>query len=389
MTHVPLIVALILAAAPPASPLGDDEYPMADPAPEPATPDAPKKAKKLTFKYRLRVIAGARLTDRGTGVDADGGPIGLPQRAGSIQLRQARARFDAKYRDILRVRLSLEASDFVKSAKAGRVLRDAWTNVKIRPGFQIRAGNFKRPYSRIELRGMSKLAFIGRGLFNDYAVEDLGYGDRAVGAGMWGAVDLERPGAHAFSWAVTASNAALSGAPNGVDLHARLTWDPVHWLSFGGAGAFKSVQDPLANEAVCRSKWTRGAECRRRVFGGGIDLAVTIKGLYASAEANLAQDWRGADDSPWILGALAHASYDLQVGSNVRLQPVVVGEFIDTNLSYAETEAIRAVAGFNVLWKKRLRIMPQASWVIPLPPVTAYNSFVPRRIYGVWLAVQI
>jgi hypothetical protein len=116
---------------------------------------------------------------------------------------------------------------------------------------------------------------------------------------------------------------------------------------------------------------------------------LNIAGLYASVEVNLAQDWLYADESPWMLGALGYASYELEVGPRTRLQPVLFGEFVDSNMSYGESEAVRAGAGFNVLWTKHLRIMPQVEFVQPLDPVTPFNRFVARQVYGLWIAVQL
>jgi hypothetical protein len=275
------------------------------------------------------------------------------------------------------------------SPQPGKVLRNAWVNVAIRPMFQIKVGHFKRPYSRLELRNFSDIPFLGRGLYNDLAVESLRWGDRAVGVSLWGKIAPERRGLHGLRWQISATNHAVSGAAHGVDVHARLTYDPVRWLSLGAGGAFKRVQDPLADEGACRASWKRDASCRRNVFAGSGDLAITVQRFYMGFETNLAQDWLYAESSPWILGALGYASYDIPVGSRTRLQPVLFGEYIDTNLSYSQSEAARAGGAFNVLWTKRLRIIPQVEFVIPLRPVTAFNRFVARQVYGLWIAVQL
>jgi hypothetical protein len=360
------------------------------PKPEPAKVDKPEKPKK---KYDVdvdaRVVVGARLISEQPVVDSMGMPVGDPVRKGSLDLRQARVGVDARYTDVLRARLTLDLADLLDSPKPGKVLRNAWLNVRAHELFQIRAGHFKRPFSRLEMRGFSSIPFIGRGLFNSLAVEDLGWGDRAVGVQLWGETQPERPGFDRLRWYVSVTNNALSGAPHGVDAHARLVYDPIHWLSIGVNGAFKNVQDPLADEAACRSTWKRGPDCRRNVFAAGGDLAFNIEEFYGSVEVNLAQDWLYADFSPWVLGALGYASYDIEVGKRTHLQPVLFGEYVDSNMSFAESEAIRAGGAFNVLWTKHLRIIPQIEFVKPLPPVTSFNRFTTRQVYGVWLAVQL
>src|SRR6185436_4230592 len=115
-------------------------------------------------------------------------------RKGQLNLRQARVGVDARYKDILQARLTLDLADLLETPKPGKVIRNAWANIRIHSLFQIRAGNFKRPFSRLEMRGFSSIPFIGRGLFNGLAIEDLGWGTRAVGAQVWGEIEPGRPG---------------------------------------------------------------------------------------------------------------------------------------------------------------------------------------------------
>jgi hypothetical protein len=358
-------------------------------SPDPKEAKKAKKKKDYDVDVDARVVAGGRLVSEEPAVDSMGMPIGVPVRRGSLALRQARVGVDARYKDILRARLTIDLADLLDKPKPGEVLRNAWANVRVRDFFQIRAGHFKRPYSRLEMRGFSSIPFIGRGLFNGLAIEDLGWGDRAVGVQLWGDIEPVRPGLDRLRWFVSVTNNALSGAPHGVDAHARLVYDPLPWLSLGVDGAFKNIQDPLADEVACRSTWKRGPDCRRNVFAAGGDVAFNVEDFYGSVEVNLAQDWLYAEFSPWILGALGYASYDIEVGKRTRLQPVLFGEYVDSNMTYGESEAIRAGGAFNVLWTKHLRIIPQIEFVKPLPPVTSFNRFVTRQIYGLWIAVQL
>ncbi|MCA9694911.1 MAG: hypothetical protein KC636_35360 [Myxococcales bacterium] len=351
--------------------------------------DKKKKDKKTKTKLGARVVAGVRMKQDAAAVDSEGEVVGEVDKRAELQLRQARVKFMVEYRKVLTVRVSADFADLLGSPDPGEVVRDAWGNIEIHPAFQIKVGNFKRPYSRFELRGVSKIPVVGRGLYNSYAVENLSWGDRAVGASFWGEVEPERRGLQALGWAVMVSNDAIAGAPPGVDVHARVNYEPTPWLAIDAGGAFKYVQDPLANETACRTEWTRAPGCRRSVFGATASLKFRVAGLYASVETNLAQDWLFADTSPWMLGALAYATYDFEVAKRTRLQPVVFGEFVDANLSFAQSEAVRAVAGLNVLWTKHLRVMPQVEWVKPLPPVTAFNPFAERWSIGLWVSVQL
>ena len=350
-----------------------------------------KKKKKLEVKVRARVVAGIGARNEASPVDDTGAPVGLPSRDFLLELRQARARIDVKYKKVLRVRISADFADLLGSPDPGEVIRDGWGNIKILPEFQIKVGNFKRPYSRLELRGVSKLPFVGRGMFNSLAIEDLGWGDRATGMALWGKHEPEKRGLHELGWVVSLSNNVIAGAPKGVDVHARLTYDPLEWMSVGVNGAFKYVEDSLADGVACQSEWIRADECRREVFAGGLDLEVKTDRLYATTELNLAQDWLFADSSPWMLSALGYVSYDFVLGKRerTRLQPMVLGEYIDHNLDFALSEALRGVVGLNVLWTKYLRILPQVQVEWPLSPWTSFNRLTRRWRAGVWVSVQL
>ena len=92
-----------------------------------------------------------------------------------------------------------------------------------------------------------------------------------------------------------------------------------------------------------------------------------------------------------MVGALAYLSYDIVVGAKqrTRLQPTLLAEYVDTNLTFAQSEAVRAVAGFNVLWTKHLRVLPQFQYVQPLGLWTSFNRFVRGWVAGVWVSVQL
>ncbi|PRQ05877.1 Phosphate-selective porin O and P [Enhygromyxa salina] len=348
-------------------------------ASEKAAQEAKDEAKKkkragVDLRVKARVIAGLRGRVRTPSADQS-------QEASSkteLQLRQARLGVRLRYKKIAEVEISAEFSDFLGNLEPGEVLRDAYANVRVHKAFQITVGQFKRPYSGLELRGSSKLPMISRGLFNSIATEDLTWGDRAMAGMIWGSYKPKRPGLHKLEWYLSASNNAIADAPEGVDVHARLVYEPLNSLSFAASGAYKHVTDALDQE--------------RDVYGANLDMTVDSRGFYASVEADLAQDWTFGTDpaiSPWVLGALAYSSYDLELGKNFVLQPAFAFEYLDANLTYEESEAFRALANLNLKWSQYVMVRAQIEYIYPLPPVTAFNPFVETQIYGLWLQVQI
>jgi hypothetical protein len=71
------------------------------------------------------------------------------------------------------------------------------------------------------------------------------------------------------------------------------------------------------------------------------------------------------------------------------LQPVVFGEWVDADIRYNESEAVRVVAGLNLLWRKYLRVLPQVELVRPVSPVGAGTPWVESETYYIMLSVHM
>ena len=344
---------------------------------KPERSEKPKKPKKaLDIDWKGRVVGGYRL--RLTDPSAEQSET--PDEDHALQLRQARTNLYGRYEDVLRIKVSADFADLLGKPAAGYVLRDAWANVRIRDAFQVKIGEFKRPYSALELRAVSKIPMVSRGLFNSAAIEDLYWAERGAGLMLWGKYDAKRPGLDRLDWYVSATQDATSGAPEGVDVHARVTYAPIEMLRVGASGAFKYVEDYGAN-------W-------RHAFAGNVDVTFKYEGLRIALEADLAQDWSyqepdGELISPNMVGLLGYLSYDLELPKRFVLQPAASFEFVDTNMLYQESEAMRVVGNLNLRWTDHLMLRPQVEYIRPFSPVTDNNLFVESQIYGLWLQVQL
>ncbi len=79
--------------------------------------------------------------------------------ADTFVLRRARFGFQGNYGSHFDFALLADAN-----ATSGAVVRDVYLNVRIRPEFQIQAGQFKEPFSQETLIGATNLDFVERGL---------------------------------------------------------------------------------------------------------------------------------------------------------------------------------------------------------------------------------
>jgi hypothetical protein len=258
-------------------------------------------------------------------------------------------------------------------------VRDAFVNYRVRDSVQLRLGRFKRPFSRLELRSRGKLPFRERGLFNDLVLTESGFAGRAIGAMVWG-----KPSANVrYSLAAANPNAIGSGI-EGVDVVARIVYDPVQWLSLG---------------LNALHKWTeRFADGPNlSLHAVGVDARADFGDLTITLEADAAQNpnpplvAEAPDDArtPWAIGVIAYADYTFKLSKKWTLGPVVVLEWMDTDTEYEKDERVRTVGGLSWNYKKNLlRIMPQVEITRPLGGADVRGE-VARETYYVLVSTEI
>lgn len=330
------------------------------PNPDTAVPDPVLGARvgELSLEFGGRLMTGWEYADE----RPRNGQPGEDLTEFGFFLRKAIFKVDAEWRERLRMQLDFDVSK-------NDPLRDAWANYRFTRWFQVRAGLQKRPFSRLELRGASKLPVRERGLGNDLIVSDMGYGERSIGLKLWG---KHKP--TALDWALSVSNPP----PNqpGVDLNARLAWSPVKGIEVGTSAAHKIIEnvrtieeDFIAGQAV------------------GLDVRLKTERLYVLLDAILAEDLRFAE-RPSAGSLSGYASYDIELSDDWALQPVLFGEWADTDLGFRESEAVRMIAGVNALWLgNAMRIMPQVEVIHPLQPA-ADTVWIAQEKYYVMLAIE-
>jgi hypothetical protein len=92
---------------------------------------------------------------------------------------------------------------------------------------------------------------------------------------------------------------------------------------------------------------------------------------------------------PFALGVNGYATYDIDLGKRAALQPMLAGEWVDTDLDLGEDEALRGVGGLNLLlFDGAYRVMPQVEIVRPLGEVSA-RSHVKRETYYILLTAEL
>jgi hypothetical protein len=287
-----------------------------------------------------------------------------------------------------RVELTIEANKQLEATFSAELtddpsVRDAYVNVRLKRAFQLRAGQFKRPISRIENTGMGKLPLRNRGLFNDLLIEDAQWGDRAVGLMLWGNLK-----AASVKWYAGAFNSASSinvsalEQIRGADFLGRIEYEPTEWLSFGVNGGHKDTE-PYVN----------GPNRGLVAFGG--DARVRVSGLNLVLESMAAQNPApplprpAGERAPFAAVVLGYATYDFALTDGLSLQPTLAGEWLDTDIEFSQDEVLRTVLGINLLaFDGALRLMPQVEIIRPLHHVGA-RSHVKSETYYLVLVAEL
>jgi hypothetical protein len=363
--------------APPPTPIAEEPTVVADastiaaPPVDDADSDRPAESVYPIFEPRARLIVGAQKLR----VHPEGPQVAEDNRQ-PFFLQQARLALNIEANDML-------SGSFSAELDAKPSIRDAYVNVKLARKFQIMAGHFKRPMSRIELTSTGRLPFRDRGLFNQFILRDQDWGNRSLGLMLWG----KFKSAH-LSWYAAVMNASDtidvsdSELIRGVDTLGRVEYEPTDWLSIALNGGYKRTE-----------LYADGPNLNMFAFGG--DLRVHVDGLRVVLESIAAQNAfppspPPADGrTPFAANAMAYATYDIGLGHHVIMQPTLVGEWYDSDTEYSGDQTLRGVLGLNFLFfDQRYRVLPQIEIVRPIGDDPQRNLVKAERYY-VLLSVQL
>ncbi|HKU44696.1 MAG TPA: porin [Polyangiales bacterium] len=351
-SEVPAAPASVPAPAVPPPP------PAAEPPP-PEAAEAEDDAKWPKLEFHARVMTGVEVERE----HPKGNQPPEEETQAGLFLEQAVVEAEV----LISKRLELELGFNLANA----TVRDAFVNYRVDDALQLRIGRFKRPFSRVELRSRGKLPFRDRGLFNSL-LDDSGYVGRTLAGMVWG-----KPLPQLRYFVAGASPAPLGADIEGLDLVARVAYDPNQWLSIGVNGLHKWSERSADGEAL-------------RVSAVGADAKLDVGALSISLEVDAAQnpdpppvaDESASSRTPWALGVLGYGDYTWQLSKKWTIAVVGVLEWMDSDTEYEKDERIRAVAGLSWNFKKNaLRIMPQVELTRPLGEADARGEVASETYY--------
>jgi hypothetical protein len=297
------------------------------------------------------------------------------QKEYGFTLRQVRLRLKGDVDELFRVNVSFELSDALEPDRGAAYeqppyLRTATLEYRPSRRLHVQVGRFKRPFSGLERESTSDLPIVRRGLFNDLAIEDNQWGDRAIGVMASG-----RSKAPELHWYLSLTNPSWSPSlpTEGVDVTGRVEWTIVKGLVVAANASYKRItigDDELDDFA----------------YGGDVSLKLGDASLLLESNDVALPFETGR---PRGRGVLLLFDYELPLGPSLALQPAVFAEYADANTEVSQNESLRLAFALNLLALSGFRIMPQVDIVRSLGDTSAANPWLESETLSLIFSLEL
>jgi hypothetical protein len=311
-------------------------------------PEKKKKKKKVEVKTRVHIRWQMESVDESDDIE------------NRFLVRRARLKLIWKPEKWLTAKL--QVGEFHDVEFGASMLKDAYVHLSPSRYLELRVGQFKKPFSGLELRSSGKLRVAERGEGNSVIIEDLLYGGRDLGVQLSGrlvrSVKLDY-----IVGLFNGTGPDLRELGNAKDIVARMMTRPLEWFEAGVNGSFKFFDDDARKEDDETFSWAAGADAVFRVAGARLHLEGIIARdqLYQPRYAHL--DWEFPwSEMPLMVSGLAILSYRYRFDTSWRLavEPVFKMEIFDPNSDFMDDHVIIYNPGFNAYFGMYLRMMLHA-----------------------------
>lgn len=289
-----------------------------------------------------------------TSVDASALPLGVDEPASSVfELRRIRFGTELDYEGWLSGKIEL---DLAYSAR----LADAFVDVAFSEAVALRAGQFKRPFSRIELTSSTRTLTIERGV-RIRGLEDVGaipgeeyflldegmYAGRDVGAEIHGAA-----GGFGYAAGIFSGEGANRREERGSKAYAaRATYRPIAPLEVGMAWTRQPTGplDPLEGE-IEGTAWSVDAEWGR----------FRAPGLHVLGEVVIGDDplvMAGGEPAAMVGAQVVAGWFMAREGRVEGVEPVFRASYGDPDTDAGGDHGVLVTPGLNLYFTGRNRLM--------------------------------
>jgi hypothetical protein len=276
----------------------------------------------------------------------------------SLRIRRARARLDWRPNNRVTGRVLVGAERVDESPSS--LLRDAFFDISPRRRLTLRAGQFKKPFSGLELRSPARAQVMRRGNGSSLIVDDLRYGDRDLGLQLRARL-LDAPKVDAIIGLFNGSGPEMDFDAASKDAAGRLELRPWPFLTLGINASFKFFSDddiPV-----------------RHTFGAGADARLALEGFTLHLEALRAEnhlafiDHEKLEEAPNIVNGVAYVSYRRRIprAHQLALEPMFKLEVLDPKLERDGNEVLGYTPGMILHLGRLMRLMVYAEIRDPGP----------------------
>jgi phosphate-selective porin len=289
-----------------------------------------------------------------------------------FRVRKARVYLDWSQGTLLDGSIEAELSKEVEpddGPKTLRPLRDAYVRIKPFDLLMLRVGQFKRPFSRIELTGSRTLKLVHRGISSDWISGALGYGARDVGAQV--------EGRYGKYWGLEYALGVFNGmGANAREIDAQGAKDFVGRV-VGHFGKHVEVGVNVANKNWDNPPATVSYATRAWMYGG--DIAVDYKGFDGMIEGGYGDNFVSSMDLKKTWYVLSQFSYKIKLLKtwNVAIEPLIKGEMLMVDADNSDSRVIAGTAGANLYLGSLFRLMVQGDFIEPTK-----ESALPQEKFG-------
>lgn len=297
-----------------------------------------------------------------------------------FRVNRARLKLSWQQWKLIEAVVKVEAAQLFTGGGVGSILRDLFVKVQPLTWLGLKMGQFKKPFSRLELKALSKIPLVERGMSNEYFIEHLLYGDRDIGAMLEGRLikDIK------LDYAVgvfngLGKNTKEIGLDGTKDVVARLEAEPVKWLDVGANATFKFIEKgdlpgfvnqnnfdkveedtyPLGYSAadfIDEYDWMTGMS-----WMTGVDAALKLKKWRVMGEGMFGEN-RWFEKYPYAWSAVLLVSYKhkLVTGVPLWIEPALKGEvltFLNESLDGWRVRMWQITPGINLHIGRHVRFM--------------------------------
>ena len=305
----------------------------------PSSPSEPSKEKEDLFKLGGRVHTRWEMSHfKGEELTNDF----------SVQRVYVKAIWNPTASVIGVVQIGIE-EDFITSSAAS-LIKDAYLHVSLFEFFELRAGQFKKPFSGLELQSSASLKVPERGIGNELIERELLYGARDIGAQVSGRIIKSVKLDYAVG-IFNGSGQSVEDLDRSKDIVGRISMRPRKRLRLGASGSFKFFDGTNAEVS--------------HAFAAGLDARWRLSDFVFYAEGQVAEDhlfWIWNEElprPPLLLNGLAILSYRYRfpVAGRLRAEPVFKFEILDLNADAGDDLVFTYGPGINIYAGKYIRFM--------------------------------